>query len=142
MAAAPASRTSRSTRQRQAILEQLRAVTTHPTANEVYEMVRRRLPHISLGTVYRNLELLVRSGEIQRVCLGSAQSRFDAAISPHYHVRCVRCGRVADLAMKPLRAIERAARRGGDYQVTGYRLEFVGQCPRCKRQRRDGASQR
>ncbi|MGE5577510.1 MAG: Fur family transcriptional regulator, partial [Syntrophothermus sp.] len=52
------------TRQRQIILEELKNVTTHPTADEVYEMVRRRLPRISLGTVYRNLELLAEEGII------------------------------------------------------------------------------
>jgi Fur family ferric uptake transcriptional regulator len=55
------------TRQRRVILEELRKVNTHPSADEIYEIVRKRLPRISLGTVYRNLEILSESGDIQKL---------------------------------------------------------------------------
>ena len=61
------------TRQRQIILEELRKVVTHPSADEVYEMVRKRLPRISLGTIYRNLEILSENGDIQKLELGLKQ---------------------------------------------------------------------
>jgi len=127
----PEQATSRMTRQRQVILEELRAMKSHPTADEVCAAVRRRLPHVSLGTVYRNLERLAGSGEILKLRLGCAQSRFDGDTSQHYHVRCARCGRVDDVAVKPLRAIAAAAREVRDYAISGYRLEFVGVCARC-----------
>ena len=78
----------RVTRQRRVILEELRKLTSHPTAPALYEVVRRRLPRISLGTVYRNLELLARAGFIQRLDLQGAEARFDGNPEHHYHVRC------------------------------------------------------
>ena len=136
MLATSAQRKSRATRQRRVILDELRAVTSHPTADEVYEMVRRRLPHISLGTVYRNLDLLVRQDEIQKLRLGCAQSRFDGDPQAHYHVRCTACGCVADMPIAPVPEIAEAARRVSDYELAGYCLEFLGLCPACKPQRR------
>ena len=119
------------TRQRQVILEQLKALKSHPTADELYELVRHRLPHISLGTVYRNLEVLAEGGAIRKLRLGCAQARFDGDPSTHYHVRCVECGQVDDLPLKPLRGIEQACHSIPGYDMLGYRLEFMGLCPRC-----------
>ena len=68
---------SRMTHQRRIILEELRNTRSHPTADEVYEIVRKRIPKISLGTVYRNLELLSESGVIQKLEIGGTQKRFD-----------------------------------------------------------------
>ena len=87
----------RLTAQRQVILEELSKVTSHPTANEVYDMVRRRLPRIGLGTVYRNLELMADVGVILKLEVGGTQKRFDATVEPHYHVRCTSCGKVNDI---------------------------------------------
>jgi len=121
----------RMTRQRQAVLEALQRSEVHPTADEVYRIVRRRLPQISLGTVYRSLDMLSESGLIRALELGGAQKRFDAKTHPHYHARCLSCGRVEDVPIEPAIAMERAARRATDYTITGHRLEFVGLCSRC-----------
>ncbi|NNK14655.1 MAG: transcriptional repressor, partial [Desulfofustis sp.] len=82
----------RLTPQRQVILEELAKVKTHPTANEVYDMVRKRLPRIGLGTVYRNLELMADNGMILKLEVGGSQKRFDATTDLHYHIRCTGCG--------------------------------------------------
>ena len=97
-----APKTQRNTRQRQVILEELQKLTSHPTAAGLYEIVRRRLPKISLGTVYRNLELLARTGLIQKLEFGGGEARFDGNVDRHDHVRCVRCGRVDDISAPPL----------------------------------------
>jgi Fe2+ or Zn2+ uptake regulation protein len=131
LAAMATQRKPRMSRQRRMILDELRANRTHPTADEVYRLVRRRLPHISLGTVYRNLEALAAAGEIRKLRLGCAQSRFDGDAGRHYHVRCTGCGRVDDVAMKPLRAIEDALSKVAGYRGLDYRLEFMGLCERC-----------
>lgn len=73
------------TRQRSVILEELRKVTTHPSADGIYEMVRKRLPRISLGTIYRNLEILFENGDIRRLDTGSHLRRFDGRAEDHYH---------------------------------------------------------
>jgi Fur family ferric uptake transcriptional regulator len=72
------------TNQRQVILEEIQKVNTHPTADEVYETVRKRLPRISLGTVYRNLEILSACGLIQKIGPLSNQMRFDGITKKHY----------------------------------------------------------
>ncbi|UCH33813.1 MAG: transcriptional repressor, partial [Armatimonadota bacterium] len=98
-----------------------------------YQLVRRRLPHVSLGTVYRNLQVLSASGAIRKLRLGCAQSRFDGDVTSHYHVRCVKCGRVDDVPIKPLRAIDSALHKITGYHALGYRLEFTGSCGRCSK---------
>ncbi len=122
------------TRQRRVILEEIRNINAHPTADEVYERARRRLPRISLGTVYRNLEILSEWGMIQKLELGGSQKRFDGTVENHYHVRCMRCDSVKDVPMEPLTTFENAIRRVSDYEIIGSRLEFIGVCPRCKKE--------
>ncbi len=122
----------RSTTQRRVILEELAKLKTHPTANEIYEIVRKRLPRISLGTVYRNLEILSEQGVIRKLEMAGTQKRFDGTVENHYHVRCTLCGRVDDVPVAPLPEIERSIRGLIDYEILWHRLEFMGVCPRCR----------
>ena len=132
----PIARKFMMTRQREVILEELKRTNSHPTADEVYEMARRRLPRISLGTVYRNLEILCECGVIGQLELGSAQRRFDGNVEKHYHVRCVRCGCIEDVLGEPFTGIEDAVGRESDYEIIGSRLEFIGICPGCRKKAR------
>ena len=122
----------RMTHQRQVILEEIRKVNTHPTADEIYDMVRKRLPRISLGTVYRNLEILSTRGLIQKVGPLSSQMRFDGNTKSHYHIRCNYCGRVEDAPIESMDDIENAVRNVSDYSIIGHSLEFMGICPECR----------
>ncbi|MDF1535285.1 MAG: transcriptional repressor [bacterium] len=125
----------RMTRQRDMILEEVRKVRTHPTADDVYEMVRRRLPRISLGTVYRNLDRLSREGLILKI-EGEGQRRYDGDTGDHLHLRCARCGCVGDLpqAARIPAEVLRAARAVG-FAVTGCRVEYLGLCGECAKAR-------
>jgi len=120
------------TRQRRVILEELGKVTSHPTASALYEMVRKRLARISLGTVYRNLEILSERGVIQKLQLAGTQRRFDGNARNHYHVRCASCGRVDDVPIEAMSGLEEAARGASEYEITGHCVGFVGLCPECK----------
>ncbi len=121
----------RMTPQRTTILEVVRQTHGHPTADEVYERVRRVLPRVSLGTVYRNLEILAQEGMIQKIESGASQKRYDGNPSAHHHLRCLRCGRLEDAPLqRPLNAMEALAETQG-YEVFGFLLEFVGICPAC-----------
>ena len=122
----------RNTKQRQVILEELRKLTSHPTAVGIYRIVVRRLPKISLGTVYRNLDLLTKSGVIQKLEFGSEEARFDGNLAPHHHIRCVKCGRVDDIHSPPLDLLGGVTDDLGGYHVLGHRVEFFGLCPQCK----------
>ena len=124
----------RNTPQRMVILEELQKAAWHPTAVELYEAVRRRLPKISLGTVYRNLDLLAEMGTIQKLALAGTEARFDPNPDCHYHVRCVRCGRVDDLGGLAECLVPQQPDQATGYEILGHRLEYVGVCPDCKPQ--------
>lgn len=126
----------RLTAQRQVILEELSKVTSHPTANEVYDLVRRRLPRIGLGTVYRNLELMADVGVILKLEVGGTQKRFDATVEPHYHIRCTSCGRVNDIALAVQEQINEMAEKASNYTILGHHIEFSGICTSCRQESR------
>ena len=121
----------RMTRQRRVILEELCKVDTHPSADEVYAMVRKRLPRISLGTVYRNLEILAERGDIQKLELGCTLKRFDGETENHYHLRCIRCDRVVDAPVDFDVRIKHDLKSATAFKITGHKLEFIGICPEC-----------
>lgn len=122
----------RITKQRQIILDALMQVTSHPTADDLYQMVRKRLPRISLGTVYRNLETMAERGIIQKLEVGGTQKRFDGNAATHYHVRCQRCGRVDDLDLALKCEVEKEAAMKTQFKILRHRLEFTGLCPECQ----------
>lgn len=124
----------RNTKQRGVILEELRKLRSHPTAAELYQITRRRLPKISLGTVYRNLELLVRSGVIQKLQISASEARFDGNSDRHSHVRCVRCGRVDDAHEVHVDLVEQTIKGVNGYTILGHNLELFGLCSSCTRQ--------
>lgn len=122
----------RKTNQRKVILEELCKVYSHPTASEVYEMVRKKLPRVSLGTVYRNLELLSNFGTIQKLDFGEPHKRFDGNPDPHYHINCSRCGKVEDVHI-PLRTdLENEAETLTSYKISGHHVTYSGLCPDCQ----------
>ena len=121
----------RMTRQRGIILEELRRNNTHPSADEIYERVRKRLPRISLGTVYRNLEILSELGEIQKLETGSSIKRFDGNPVRHYHIRCICCDRVVDAPVEPLINTSKDIHEATSYKIIGHRFKFIGVCPEC-----------
>jgi Fur family ferric uptake transcriptional regulator len=136
----------RMTPQREVILQEVEKADSHPTADQIYARVRKRLPRISLGTVYRNLEVLSQRGMIRKVEVGGSQRRFDWKTDNHYHARCLSCGRVDDLPIEPEMSLEKVIGSLVDYQITGHLLEFVGLCFDCRkrpeRQEHKGAETR
>ena len=129
----------RMTNQRSVILEELQRCQDHPTADEVYERVRKRLPRISMGTVYRNLDVLVSSGLIRKIGPDFPQMRFDGNTRDHYHMTCIGCGRVEDMGIPPqddtVSRLETALGNLTKYGVFGHKLEFFGLCPECREQK-------
>jgi Fur family ferric uptake transcriptional regulator len=123
---------ARMTRQRDVVLQTVRSTMDHPTADWVYRQARRRLPRISLGTVYRNLKKLAEEGLIREIQIAGQTTRFDANTGRHYHIRCVRCGRVNDLPISVDRRLEDEAGRAMNYQVIGHQVEVLGVCPLCQ----------
>ena len=121
----------RLSKQRKVILEELRKVKTHPTADEVYDMVRKIIPRISLGTVYRNLEFLCSKGLVLKLGAPGAQKRFDGTPEPHPHIRCSVCTAVADVECDiEIPEIPESCTNG--YTIHSTNVEFVGVCPKCR----------
>ncbi|MDJ0666823.1 MAG: transcriptional repressor [Desulfobacterales bacterium] len=129
----PKERNLRMTRQRQSILEELRKTDAHPSADEIFGRVRQQMPRISLGTVYRNLEILSAQGEIQTIEMAGSLKRFDAIATNHYHIRCVNCDRLVDAPLEVSNALENAVQAHTDFQILDHKVEFEGLCPECRR---------
>lgn len=119
-------------KQRASIKEYLLHTTTHPTADTVYLHIKEEFPNISLGTVYRNLNLLAEIGEIQKLSPGIGPDRFDGNPAPHYHFICRHCGCVMDLTVSGLDHINILAGQDFDGEIEGHITYFYGACPSCK----------
>ena len=122
-------------RQREMILAEVRREPVHPTAETVYKNLRPKSPKLSLGTVYRNLNLLSDLGQIRKIPMPNAKARFDGDLSEHYHVVCTRCGEVADVAVRSLRGVAQEAEQKCGYAVEGYDLLLYGVCPACRQKK-------
>ena len=118
-------------KQRELIKAFLMERKDHPTADVIYMNVRQQNPNISLGTVYRNLNLLADIGEIQRLRMGDGVDHFDADISPHYHFVCTECGSVIDLEMESIEEINDIAGAAFDGTIAGHVTHFYGSCAKC-----------
>lgn len=118
-------------RQREAVLSYLHSTHSHPTAEAVCMAVREQFPKISLGTVYRNLNLLAEQGEILRFSCGDGVEHFDATVTPHNHFICRTCGSVIDLDMKSIDVINRVADEKFPGKIEGHVVYFYGTCKKC-----------
>lgn len=119
----------RQTKQRSMILDELRARTDHPTADDLYADLRKEMPTISLGTVYRNLDVLSAEGLIRVISTPGQPRRFDGNVGPHDHVRCVVCGKFFDLPTGYLPGTENIKIPG--FTVTRCSIEVEGVCWQC-----------
>ncbi len=122
----------RLTEPRRLILEVVRATDAHPTAALVYRRVRRRLPRVSLATVYRNLRMLAAQGLlVERT--DAAGLRFDGNVGPHDHFTCLGCGRIHDVPAPGGRARPAPPAAHAGFEVLNQRTEYYGRCPACRR---------
>lgn len=116
----------RYSRQREEILKIVMGTKTHPTADWVYEEARRSIPNISLGTVYRNLNLLADEGVIMRIVLDDGKVRFDGNSDDHHHFICNDSGKVYDIESSfSQELIDKLYQQTG-MKATGCKVEFYG----------------
>ena len=120
-------------RQRESIKSYLMSTKSHPTADMVYQVVRKEYPKVSLGTVYRNLNLLADLGEILKLDCGDGYDRFDGNTQPHYHVLCTSCNKVDDLEMESIHHINTIANASYPGIILDHRTVFYGLCEECKK---------
>jgi Fur family peroxide stress response transcriptional regulator len=121
----------RKSEQREKIHEAIMASKAHPTAQDVYDKLKKEMPSLSLGNVYRNIAILLEEGSIQGGEFGSGAVRYDAVVDTHYHFVCERCGTVSDFAMPARDDITAAARRFSTHRIAGHTVRFYGACADC-----------
>lgn len=122
----------KATHQRLEILRVLASTGAHPDAETVYTRVRRRIPSISLDTVYRTLYMLQERGVITRVPSTNDRARFDANMSRHHHFVCERCGRIEDFTSAALDGILPPREVRGLGRVDSVHIELRGRCRKCQ----------
>lgn len=122
----------RETIQKKLVLEAVRTLGCHATAEEIYAQVSAAYPSVSKGTVYRNLNSLSEDGEISRIEIPGGADRFDHNCTNHYHVVCVRCGKVFDVDVEPAVSLTEQIRDAHGFDFLGCDIVFKGICPACK----------
>lgn len=124
-------------RQREKILKLLKSTDTHPTASWIYDELKKDFTNLSMGTVYRNINILIDQGLIQKIEAGSSFDRFDGNVSTHYHFICRDCGTIDDLPMEELAGLNEKVAGMTSYMVHNHRLDFYGICSCCQGEQKE-----
>lgn len=122
----------RSSRQRERLLALLRSTGIHPTASWLYDRLKKDFPSLSLGTVYRNLSILIEQGLVRKIDSGSTFDRFEANTTPHYHLICKKCGKIIDFEQRFFPEINKEIARSTDFDIESHRIDFFGTCSDCR----------
>ncbi|NLP09273.1 transcriptional repressor, partial [bacterium] len=112
----------------------LKETEIHPTADWIYAQLKPEFPHLSLGTVYRNLAILTEQGLVKKIQSGSAIDRYEAKINQHYHLICTRCDSIRDLELPIYEEINDRAGQMTAFHVKEHRIYFYGLCSSCMSQ--------
>ena len=122
----------RQTIQKELVLNAVRTLKKHATADEVYSFIANEHPSVGKGTVYRNLNILADEGKVRKVEISDGPDRFDFTLTEHYHVKCIKCGDVSDVDMVKLSDLKKKIKDDHGIEFLGYDILFRGICPKCK----------
>lgn len=109
----------------------IKRTKSHPSAEWVYTEVKKKVPNISLGTVYRNLKLLQSTGEVTEISCNGNECRFDGNTCLHYHITCQKCGKISDVGGIVIKGVEKKVSTITGYKITSHCVGFTGVCPEC-----------
>ena len=123
------------TPQRLAVYAALADTTEHPTAETLYKELRADYPTMSLATVYKSLDAFCEIGIVRELNVGEEAFRYDADISPHPHIRCMSCDRVADVPITALPALDKNVASVTGYRIVSQQMYFFGYCPECQKKK-------
>lgn len=122
----------RNSKQRDAVMKILDKINYHPTVDEIYDIVRKEYPKVSLATIYRNVEQLTQMKKIWKIELPNEPARYDGNTKKHHHVRCTKCGSINDVWIKDnIDNLINLEKIENNFSITGYRIEFDGICDTC-----------
>ncbi len=119
--------------QREKIIELLKNTRIHPTANRIYDEIKKEFPNISMGTVYRNLNVLIEMGLVNKLDFGSTFDRFEYKEDPHYHFICKKCGKILDIEIPKDIDLTKNIQRKYNVNIQSHRAEFYGLCQDCQK---------
>jgi Fur family peroxide stress response transcriptional regulator len=120
------------THQRQVLYETMCAMHGHPNPEEVYARVKKKVPAISLATVYKNIHLFVESGVFREVSMHHGSLRVEINAAPHHHVVCSKCKKISDIGEKELGLVAKRHRLPGGFLVERYAVDVIGVCSACQ----------
>jgi Fe2+ or Zn2+ uptake regulation protein len=120
------------TSQRRAVLEALKEARGHPSAEDIYLIVKKKNPRVALGTVYQALSVLEGIGVVGSKHWSESPTRYDLNVEPHLDIRCARCGEVSEIPGVELGELEERIRNNTPYQVTRTTMVIEGLCPACR----------
>ena len=121
------------TSQRRAVLEALEEANSHPSAEDIYLIVKKKNPRVALGTVYQALSVLEEIGIVGSKHWSESPTRYDLNVEPHVDIRCARCGEVSEIPGVELRELEEHIRNNTTYEVTRATIVIEGLCPACRK---------
>jgi len=125
----------RYSKQREAVMQLLKKKNYHPTVDEIYDIIKKGFPKVSLATIYRNVEQLTQMGKIWKIKIPDEPARYDGNMEKHYHIRCEKCGSINDVWLKEdLIKIEEIEPNLENFSITGVKVEFEGICNKCNSQ--------
>ena len=122
----------RNTKQRTALLELLKSVDNHPTADWLHSRLRTDFPNLSLGTVYRNLKVLTEQGLVNKLTFNNTVDHYEAVIPPHSHLICKKCGNIIDFDQDQTPPLAQKVTEDTGFTVTDVRIDFYGICQNCQ----------
>jgi Fur family peroxide stress response transcriptional regulator len=120
------------THQRQVLYEVMQSMHGHPSPEEIYAEVRKRIPTISLATVYKNIHLFVESGVLRELSLHHGTVRVEMAVADHHHIVCSRCKSITDIDEADLGLLPKHDRLPGGFLVERYAVDVIGLCAKCQ----------
>jgi Fur family peroxide stress response transcriptional regulator len=121
------------THQRQVLYEAMKSMDGHPSPEEVYARVKKKVPAISLATVYKNIHLFVESGVFQKVSMHHGSVRVEMNGEPHHHMVCSKCRKITDIGEKELGLVAKRSRLPGGFLVERYAVDAIGVCASCQK---------
>ena len=115
------------------VLDAIRVLEGHPTADEIYAKIYLAYPDISKATIYRNLNTMVEHGDLQRILIPDGADKYDYFVHKHYHVECAICGDFINLEnIDYLPSLDEEAEKFTGYKGLKHDIIFTGICPRCQ----------
>jgi Fur family peroxide stress response transcriptional regulator len=120
------------THQRQVLYEVMKGMHGHPSPEEVYAKVRKKIPAISLATVYKNIHLFVESGVFREVSMHHGSLRVEMNGEAHHHMVCSKCKAITDIGEKELGLVAKRNKLPGGFLVERYAVDVIGVCAKCQ----------